>query len=570
MARLVSVNVGMPKHVEWRHEDVYTGIWKTPVDGPVMVRRLNIDGDGQGDRASHGGEQRAVMVYQTESYEFWREFLARDDLVPGNFGENFTISGLTDDEVCIGDRYRVGDAEFEVTQPRVTCFRVGLRLNEPRMPSLIVAERRPGFYFRVITEGAVQAGDNVVRTQRGRHQLSVADVDALMYLPARNIEQLRKIVDVSALSYGWQQAFRGMLAAHDQSMALSAPSIGAEPGWIGFREFRVGAIRHETPAVQSMWLEAQDNGELPKPRAGQYLTVRIPTGASPAPVRSYSISGNSTQRRYRISVKREAHGLVSGWLHAHAAPGLALEIAAPHGDFHLTDGAGPVALISAGIGITPVLAMLYTLSETRSDREIWWLHTTGSPETHCFATEVDALIAALPHARQQTIYTQTQGRLNRAMIAALNLPAAAEAYLCGPAGFMADMRDGLVSAGLDPTHIHTEMFGSLPSMRPGIVGEASGRAPHAPAGPVGSGPAVTFARSGLTVPWSPDYDNVLDLADACEVPTRFACRSGVCHVCETEIISGTAKYIRQPLDPPPSGTVLICSAAPESDVVLDM
>ena len=220
-ARLVSVNVGMPKDVPWQGKTIHTGIWKTPVEGPVMVRRLNIDGDGQGDLAGHGGEQRAVMVYQTESYDYWRDYLGRDDLRPGQFGENFTVSGLNDRNVCIGDRYRIGDAEFEVTQPRVTCFRVGMRLGVPEMPNLLVSQHRPGFYFRVITEGLVRAGDDIVLTRRGRHELSVADVDALLYLPDRDMDQLRKIVEVPALSPGWQQSFRDMLVAHDRRHATA-------------------------------------------------------------------------------------------------------------------------------------------------------------------------------------------------------------------------------------------------------------------------------------------------------------------------------------------------------------
>ncbi|MGH3523228.1 MAG: MOSC domain-containing protein, partial [Mycobacterium sp.] len=198
MATLVSVNVGMPKDVQWCGKTVHTGIWKTSVDGPVMARRLNLDGDGQGDLAGHGGEQRAVMVYQIESYDYWKTYLHRGDLEPGNFGENFTVTGLADDDVCIGDRYRLGDAEFEVTQPRVTCFRIGMRLGEPEMPNLLVSQHRPGFYFRVITEGQVRTGDAIVRTRRGNHELSVAKVDALLYLPDRNIEQLRKAVEVPA------------------------------------------------------------------------------------------------------------------------------------------------------------------------------------------------------------------------------------------------------------------------------------------------------------------------------------------------------------------------------------
>ena len=399
MGRLVSVNVGMPKNVPWRGKTVYTGIWKTPVEGPVMVRRINIDGDGQGDLAGHGGEQRAVMVYQTESYDFWKTYLNRDDLAPGHFGENFTVTGLADAEVCIGDRYRIGDAEFEVTQPRVTCFRVGLRLNEPEMPNLLVAQHRPGFYFRVITEGQVRAGDDIVRTRRGRHELSVADVDALLYLPDRNVEQLRKIVDVPALSPGWQQSFNEMLAAHETSTAPTAPPIGVEPGWNGFRSLRVSAVHRESDNVLSICLEADDQAPLPRALPGQYLTVRIPGAGDPTPLRSYSLSGDPGAGSYRISVKREEHGLVSQWLHAHIQPGSVIEAAAPRGDFYLTDDSSAVVLISAGIGVTPVLAMLHALSAAGSGRDIWWLHTTRNPETQAFATEVTALIESLPHAQ---------------------------------------------------------------------------------------------------------------------------------------------------------------------------
>ena len=156
---LLSVNVGLPKNVAWQGKTVYTGVWKYPVDGPAMVRRLNIDGDGQGDLAGHGGEQRAVLVYQAGSYRHWQQHFGRDDLGYGAFGENLTVDGLSDDEVCIGDRYRIGAAEFEVTQPRVTCYRVGLRLGEPELPALLVSHHRPGFYMRVLREGRIRAGD---------------------------------------------------------------------------------------------------------------------------------------------------------------------------------------------------------------------------------------------------------------------------------------------------------------------------------------------------------------------------------------------------------------------------
>jgi ferredoxin-NADP reductase/MOSC domain-containing protein YiiM len=570
VGRLVSVNVGMPKNVQWRGKAVYTGIWKTPVEGPVMVRRINIDGDGQGDLAGHGGEQRAVMVYQTESYDFWKAYLSRDDLVPGHFGENFTVTGLADDEVCVGDRYRIGDAEFEVTQPRVTCFRIGLRLNEPDMPNLLVAQHRPGFYFRVITEGHVRAGDDIVRTRRGRHELSVADVDALLYLPDRDIERLRKVVDVPALSPGWQQSFNDMLAAQENSNTATAPPIGVEPGWNGFRALRVTAIDRESENVLSIRLDADDQTSLPRPLPGQYLTVRIPGAADPAPLRSYSLSGDPGAGFYRISVKREEHGLASRWLHAHIQPGSVIEAAAPRGHFYLADDDTPVVLISAGIGATPVLAMLHALAAAGSDRDIWWLHTTRNRETQSFATEVTTLIDSLPHARQQVFYTETHGRLDQRSIAALGLPTDAAAYLCGPTQFMSDMRDALTSTGFDPVRIHSELFGGLPAINPGVVDTGQRKPPHPPAGTPGSGPSITFSRSGLTVNWSSDYNNILDLAEACDVPTRFSCRSGVCHVCVTGLVAGATTYVQSPLEPPEQGTVLICSAAPETDVVLDL
>ena len=151
---LLSVNVGMPKDVPWQGKTVFTGVFKDPVVGPRRVRRLNVEGDGQGDLAGHGGEQRAVFVYQIDSYRYWeREEPDRNNFAYGQFGENFTVEGLADDEVCVGDRYQIGGAVFEVTQPRVTCYRVGIRMSDPRIPAMLVSHHRPGFYFRVLKKG---------------------------------------------------------------------------------------------------------------------------------------------------------------------------------------------------------------------------------------------------------------------------------------------------------------------------------------------------------------------------------------------------------------------------------
>jgi MOSC domain-containing protein YiiM len=251
MATLLSVNVGMPKDVQWRGRTVHTGVWKSPVTGPRMVRRLNIDGDGQGDLAGHGGEQRAVLAYQLQSYQHWRQLFGRDDLGPGSFGENLTIDGLEDDEVCIGDRYRIGEVQLEVTQPRVTCFRVGMRVSEPQLPSLLVAHHRPGFYLRVLTEGLIEAGEEITRTARGRHALTVAEVDALLYLPGHDVDRLRQALDIPALSPGWRGSFRSMVqtgaGARPAGVAVASP-----PSWPGFRTLTVTDVLRESASVTTL------------------------------------------------------------------------------------------------------------------------------------------------------------------------------------------------------------------------------------------------------------------------------------------------------------------------------
>src|SRR5262245_4664165 len=206
MARLLSLNVGLPRDVTWKGKTVRTAIWKFPVEGQRMVRRLNIDGDAQGDLAGHGGEQRAVFVYQMDSYRYWERELKRRDFTFGQFGENFTVEGMADSEVCIGDRYRIGGALFEVTQPRVTCYRVGISMDEPRMAALLVAHRRPGFYFRVLEEGEVGADDEISKVAEGPERLTVAAVNALLYLPGPAKGEIERALRIPALSPGWKSS----------------------------------------------------------------------------------------------------------------------------------------------------------------------------------------------------------------------------------------------------------------------------------------------------------------------------------------------------------------------------
>jgi len=577
---LLSVNVGMPKKVPWRGKTVYTGVWKHPVHGPAMARRLNVDGDGQGDTEGHGGEQRAVLVYQLQSYRHWQQYFGRDDLSYGSFGENLTVDGLPDDEVCIGDRYRIGEAEFEVTQPRVTCYRVGLRLGEPELPALLVSHHRPGFYMRVIREGHIQAGDPIIKTRTGPHALTVADTDALLYLPGKDPARLQLATQIPALSPGWQQSFRDLLQTAGTPGDAAGPPGRAEPAWAGFRALTVTKVVPESTTVSSIHLAAADGTRLPAAQAGQYVTLRIAGAGTPAPVRSYSLSSAPEADSYRISVKREPHGIASGYLTAKLRPGTILDAAAPRGDFILDAGTGPVLLISAGIGLTPVLSMLHELADRRSDREVWWIHGARRPQEHPLAAEAHALLASLPHAREHVFYSAATpeelhdenaapGRLTKDKLTALSIPATATAYVCGPASFMNDMTGALTAAAIDPARIHTELFGALPAINPGLTRQAS-PAPHQPPGPPGTGPLVTFTRSGITTRFPAGRHSVLELADACDIPARWSCRTGVCHTCITPLLSGQVTHSPEPLESPADGQVLICCAQPGTDIVLDM
>ena len=461
-----------------------------------MVRRLNIDGDGQGDLAGHGGEHRAVLVYQVDSYRYWRGQLGRSDLSAGDFGENLTVDGLADDEVCVGDRYRIGDAVFEVSQPRVTCYRLGMRVGEPRLPALLVSHRRPGFYMRVLTEGRIEAGDAVVKLASGPERLTVAEVDGLLYLHEHPRDDLARALRVDALSPGWKASLAALLEqAGAGGSATGNPgltTVGPPRAWEGFRELRVAGVDHETATVMSLRLAAPDGGALPAPLPGQYLTVRLVLDSGQTLVRNYSLSGPPGGREYRISVKREPHGLASGHIHTSIRTGQTIEVAAPRGTFTLVPGTGPLALVSAGVGVTPVLAMLHALAAESSTRPVYWIHGARNRGEDAFAAEVAGLLTTLGGARWSICYSSpspteafgergvTPGRVTAAVVERLGVPPDADVYVCGPAAFMTDMTAAFHALGFAPTHVRTETFGTLGRHHP-----RRRQLPRGPASPPG-------------------------------------------------------------------------------------
>jgi MOSC domain-containing protein YiiM/ferredoxin-NADP reductase len=583
MPRLLSVNVGLPRDIEWKGRTVHTGIWKNPVAGRCRVRRLNLDGDGQGDLAGHGGEQRAVFVYQIESYLYWQKQLRRTDFVHGQFGENFTIEGLPDDAVCVGDRYQIGSALFEVTQPRVTCYRVGIRMNEPRMPALLTSSGRPGFYFRVLQEGEVGAGDEIAKVGEAKERMTVTEINALLYSPNHARDRLERALQIEALAPGWRSSFEALLRSRTGGNAGLVPEAAAHPAAPGFRRLAVTAIDQESADVLSLTMQSADGQPLPPAMPGQYVVVRLqPAVDRPKLFRSYSLSGPLATPRYRISVKIEPNGAGGTYLREHVQVGGALDVSSPRGSFILQSGERPVVLLSAGIGATPVLAMLYALAAAHSTRQVFWLQAARDGEHHPFAAEVRRLMGALTHGRSYVCYSRPASRdqkgqdfdvagyLSRSVFDEVGLPREADVYLCGPNRFMADMKEMLATLGVAPERIHAEIFNGSESLTPGVVG-ASTRAPHLPPGDTNYGPLVSFARSGIAAHWKASaYQSILELAEACDVPVRWACRSGVCHSCESGLVSGAVIYGPEPLEKPAEGNLLVCCSQPAGDVVIDL
>jgi ferredoxin-NADP reductase/MOSC domain-containing protein YiiM len=548
---------------------------------------LNLDADGQGDLAGHGGEQRAVFVYQIESYRYWQQQLKSTDFVYGQFGENLTVEGLPDDAVCIGDCYRIGSALFEVTQPRVTCYRVGIRMNEPQMPALLTSRGRPGFYFRVLQEGEVGADDEIVKTGEASERMTVAEINALLYSPNHPRDRLERALRIEALSPGWRKSFEELLKGQVNGMASGnaglAPATASHPVAPGFRPLTITTIDQESTDVISLTMQSADNQPLTAALPGQYVVLRLPPSAgNPYLFRSYSLSGPVSTERYRISVKIEPNGAAGTRLREHVHVGDALDVSSPRGSFILHPGERPVVLLSAGIGVTPVLAMLYALAAGHSTREVLWLHAARDRQHHPFAAEVRRLMFGLAHKRTYVCYSKPGssdkvgedfdaiGHLSQSVFGTIGVPQEAEVYLCGPTRFMTEMKVALTDLGIVPERIHAEIFNGGESMTPGVV-PAAARVPHAPKNATSTGPLVSFARSGITAHWNASaYQSILELAEACDVPVRWSCRAGVCHNCESGLVSGTVAYGPEPLDKPADGNLLVCCSQPMSDVVIDL
>jgi ferredoxin-NADP reductase len=455
---------------------------------------------------------------------------------------------------------------------------------EPAMAALLVSHHRPGFYFRVLEEGDVGAGDEITKVADGPEHITVANIDALLYLPNPSREQLERSLRVPALSEGWKTSLRAIAeqkTSEGGNPGLKA-STGPPPAWPGFRPMRATRLERETADVVSLYFEQPDGASLPVALAGQFLVLRLRTTPDgPMLLRNYSMSGMPGAGTYRVSVKREVNGVVSSYIHDQLHVGDSLDVSAPRGGFILRSGDAPVVLLSAGIGATPVLAMLHSLSSAASRREIWWIYGARDRAEHPFAKESRGLLETLVNSRSHIVYSKpisedklgvdydSVGHVDTPLLDRLGVARDADFYLCGPPSFLRDLTAGLKTWGADSTRIHTEVFGPETPITPGIA-PSSHPPVHPPAGKPGAGPQISFTRSGLTVSWDSRFASLLELAEGCDVPAQWSCRTGVCHTCECALIGGTVQYQPDPLEPPAAGNVLICCSTPSGDVEIDL
>ena len=543
----------------WKGRTVETGIFKEPVEGRVAVRTLNLVGDRQADLTVHGGRNKAVYAYPVEHYGYWQTELGRE-LPWGMFGENLTVAGLPlEHEIAIGDRLRAGSAEFVVSQPRVPCYKLGIRFGDDGMVKRFLQAGRSGYYLRVVVEGEVGGGDEIEVLQRDAAGIPVSEVTRLFMHDRDDVEGLQRVVGVEALPGDWRAYFEQQLVDARRSTVKSVDA-GA-PAWAGFRSFRVRSKIVEADRVASFFLEPSDGVELPPHRPGQFITMRVPIPGAPRPVvRSYSISDRPAGDTYRITVK-DVEGLVSGHLHRHIGVGNELELKAPAGVFTLEADAGerPVVLVAGGIGITPLLAMLNGLVATGSVRPVWLFYGLRNEQEHVFRDWLSGIADEHENVSIETRYSESGDRVTVDLLRERLPSSDCDFYVCGPPAMMGAITEGLDGWGVPAEQIHFEAFG------PATVKRSATDSGTQPA----CGYEVDFARSNIADIWTRCESPLLELAEENGVEIEFGCRAGSCGTCTTVLLSGSVDYLHRPGAPLAEGEILPCIAIPTSDVVLD-
>ena len=562
--RVLSLNIGQPRLVTYRGMTFRTGIFKEPVDGPLVLKKLNFAGDGQADLSAHGGIDKAVYCYPIEHYPFWEQEIGRDGLPMGQFGENVTTAGLLENQLRIGDFLRFGTAVLQVSEPRVPCYKLVMRMDAGTDFAVrFLAANRTGFYCRVIEEGTVEPQDTVSLLSTDPSSPRVSEVFAATQFTDRDPVELRRVLKARDISVKWRTRIRRMIDAETHRQMV--------PAWSEPVPFLIDEIVPSARDVRSIWLRPVDGRSLPDILPGQYLTLVWADGLT----RTYSLSATDGDERYRITVKLErrtdgALGRASARIAAFTADEV-IGVLPPRGSFHPDiDDDTPLVLACAGIGATPIMSMIDRATRN-GRRKVFAAFGMRRPDEHPLAAELASLTEERQGLEVLVAYSghddtsppglppAKPGRLAAADLLPHATERLAEIFLCGPGGFIRQMHDDLVAAGIDSQRIRYESFGpsTLTPARDNIDVDPAARF------------SVSFVRSQIDAEWTPPKGTILNLAEAAGISPVFGCRSGSCGLCRIGISEGRVSYV-EPVDEPESGYVLPCCAIPETDCRLEM
>lgn len=580
--KLRSVNVSMPKDIVHNGKTVTTGIFKDSVEGRVMLHKLNLDGDGQADLWGHGGAFRAVYVYSFENYDYWAHELGRDDFTVGQFGENFTVEGMLEDDIHVGDVFRVGSALVEVSQPRVPCYKLAIKMGIEGFQNQFLASGRMGFYFRVLEEGEVGAGDTIQLVKRDPGAITVREVNDLLYFDKKNWEGTAKALNIPALAHGWKGSFEERLAKTPTSAQTRER----------YRTFLVERMEPESDTIRSFYVVPEDGAALPDFLPGQFLTFELSVAEPSEPLlRTYSLSDCPNADYYRVSIKREPApadqpnlppGLSSSYFHDDVEVGTKLHVGAPRGKFHLDqESERAVVLLSGGVGLTPMISILNAIVQSGSGRPVWFIHGVRDGREHAFGEHVRQIAEQCNNVHVHIRYSDPQsndvqgrdyessGHVDIALLKQLLPFDDYDFYLCGPPPFMKSLYCGLLGLDVSEARIHYEFFGPASILKDEAKPIGPATMPTAEEELAG-GIQVTFARSGVTAAWDPACESILDLAERQGLSPDYSCRSGICQTCMSELVEGEVEYLEDPLDEPDQGCVLICCSRPKTSLVIEV
>lgn len=552
---------------------------KNRVAQEVWVNRLGLDGDSQADLAVHGGVDKAIYAYPSSNYALWRhDFPEHSSLWGvGSLGENLALAGLDESEVHVGDIFRLGTVILQVTQPRKPCFKLALRYNDDqRIASRMVRESRTGWYFRVLEEGRLSDGQPLTLLERRHADWSIRRVNKAAYDKGASEDELREIAALPELSAAWR----------DQTLA-SASVIAAKRATSRFRRFVLAEAKFESASIRSLVFSPADGEAVAIHRPGQYVQIRLPLPSSNEPVvRRYTVSSNPSGKSLRISVKAESGGRMSPLLHE-VETGHAIEVSGPQGRFVLEREAGrPIAFISAGVGITPMIPML-NAAVAQDGRfpfvpKILFIHGAREGAEHAFSDQVRTSLSKHPNVVSKIFYSQptaadraearfdVAGRMTVADIADL-ITSEYDIYLCGPAAFMEMVSEGLKARGIPSSQIKTETFDFSSDRKKASIDTQLKSLGNPNAAVQKSAVNVTFAKSGVTALWTTEKGTLLDVAEAAGVTVPSDCRSGLCGTCASKILQGEVAHLAlEGTDPDPSEALLCCAVPTTSSLVVDL